>query len=193
MKKQSKGSGRAHKQETSREARGKSFDSGPLFSWRVILSFVGVLVVLVAVIELFFNDRQPAPSQPQPLVMPEAAAPANMQLAAQITELEQQVAANPSDMPLVLKLANICQDGRFFDKAITYYKQYLVKNPKDPNTRVDLGISYFENNNLDQAQKEMETALEVRSEASSGDLQPGDRQSQGSAHKGSERLVQEDH
>lgn len=160
-KQQGKGP-RAGKQELSREARGKGFESGPLFSWKVITGFVGLLVVLVVVLELFFNNRQPAPAQPTQAVTQTAPA-ANMQLVAQITELEQQLAANPSDGQTLLKLANMCQDGRFFDKAITYYKRYLVKNPKDANARVDLGISYFENNDLDQAQKEMETALKFDS------------------------------
>ena len=144
---------RARKQEQ----RGKGSASGPLFSWKVIAGFVGFLVVLIVVLELFFNNRQPKPAPPQQVA--EQTQAVNMQLAAQITELEQQVAANPSDYQSILKLANMCQDARFFDKAITYYKRYLVKNPKDANARVDLGISYFEKDDLDQAQKEMETAL----------------------------------
>lgn len=144
---------RIRKQQSS----GKGSTSGPLFSWKVIAGFVGFLVVLVVVLELFFSSRQPEAAPTQQAVN-QTLAP-NMQLGAQITELEQQVAADPSDTQSLLKLANMCQDGRFFDKAITYYKRYLVKNPKDANARVDLGISYFENNDLDQAQKEMETAL----------------------------------
>jgi tetratricopeptide (TPR) repeat protein len=53
----------------------------------------------------------------------------------------------------------MCQDGRFFDKAIAHYRKYLEKNPKDANARVDMGICFFETSNLDEARKEMEFAL----------------------------------
>ena len=62
-------------------------------------------------------------------------------------------------MQMLLTLANACQDGRFFDKAIAHYKRYLEKNPKDANARVDLGVCYYESGNSDEAQNQMLTAL----------------------------------
>jgi tetratricopeptide (TPR) repeat protein len=144
------------KQERGRESKKRDSDSNPLFSWKVIAGFLGLLLILVVAVDLFSKKEQ-APVQEQ------SAAPsmpaANMQLAGQISELEKEVTANPSDMQALLKLANLSHDGRFFDKAIAYYKRYLEKNVKDANARVDLGICYFENGDTEEAQKQMLTAL----------------------------------
>ena len=155
-KQQAKSSRQSAKQEKGRDSRKKGPESTPLFSWKVIFGFLGVVAILVIVFEVF-SDREQAPVQQQPAAsqMPTA----NIQLAGQISEMEKQVAANPADMQSVLKLANICQDGRFFDKAITYYKRFLATNPKDANARVDLGICHFEKGELDEAQKQMQLAL----------------------------------
>jgi tetratricopeptide (TPR) repeat protein len=156
QKQQVQSARQSSKQQKGRDSKKREPDSSPLFSWKVIFGFLGLLLILVVAIDLLSKKEQ-APVQDQ------AAAPqmpaANLQLAGQISELEKQVAANPSDMQAVLKLANMSHDGRFFDKAITYYKRYLEKNPKDANARVDLGICYFENGNDDEAQKQMLAAL----------------------------------
>jgi len=150
----------AQRSDRSRDARKKDAESSPLFSPKVIFGFLGVLVIFVLAME-FFSGREQAPvslqSNPgtQQLQMPAA----NLQIAAQITDLEKQVAANPTDYKSMLTLANLAHDGRFFDKAIAYYKRYLEKNPKDANARVDLGICYFETDKLDEAQAEMKSAL----------------------------------
>ena len=146
--------------EKNRDAKKKDAESGPLFSPKVIFGFLGILAVFVAAM-WFFSGRDQAPVKEQagPAVQEMQMPAANMQLAAQITDLEKQVMANPSDFKAMLSLANLSHDGRFFDKAITYYKRYLVKNPKDANARVDLGICYFETDNLDEAQNQMKTAL----------------------------------
>lgn len=155
-KQQAQSSRQSAKQEKARGSKKRTSESSPLFSWKVIFGFLGLLLVLVVALELF-SKREQAPVQEQ------AAAPqmqtANIQLASQISELEKQVAANPSDMQTLLNLANMSHDGRFYDKAVTYYKRYLEKNAKDANARVDLGICYFENGDLDEAQKQMQTAL----------------------------------
>ncbi len=144
------------KQPKGRDSKKRESDSSPLFSWKVIFGFLGLLLVLVIGIELFSKKEQaPVQEQASTSQMPAA----NMQLAVQISELEKQVAANPDDMQTLLKLANMSHDGRFFDKAITHYKRYLEKNAKDANARVDLGICYFENGDLEEAQKQMQTAL----------------------------------
>ena len=62
-------------------------------------------------------------------------------------------------MQLMLELANLSHDGRFYDKAIAYYKRYLEKNPKDVDARVDLGICYYDTGKFDEARKQMETGL----------------------------------
>lgn len=142
--------GKARAEKKTREA------TSPMFSSKIIFGFLGILLILVVVLEFF-------PSRDQQTTQPASTAPqvpaANMQLVNQINDLEKRVAANPNDMQSLLSLANVCQDGRFFDKAIMWYRKYLEKNPRDANARVDMGICYFDTSNLEEARKEMNLAL----------------------------------
>lgn len=155
-KQQAQSSRKSAKQDKGRDSKKRESDSSPLFSWKVIFGFLGLLLILVVALELF-SKREEAPVQEQ--AAPPQMQGANIQLAGQISELEKQVAANPSDMQALLKLANMSHDGRFFDKAITYYKRFLDKNVKNADARVDLGICYFENGDSEEAQKQMLMAL----------------------------------
>jgi TolA-binding protein len=151
------GQGRsAPKQGKSRQAGLNQDIMGSMFSWKAIFGFLGVLLILVVAFEIF-PSRDQRPAQPASTT-PQVPA-ANMQVMNQINDLEKRVAADPNDMQSLVALANVCQDGKFFDKAIMYYRKYLDKNPKDVNARVDLGICYFETSNLEQARKEMEMGL----------------------------------
>lgn len=146
--------------DKNRDTKKKDAASSPLFSPKVIFGFLGILVIFVVAVEIFSGREQAPVAQQtnrgaQQMQLPAA----NLQIAAQITELEKQVAANPTDYKAMLSLANLAHDGRFFDKAISYYKRYLEKNPKDANARVDLGICYFETDKLVEAESEMKTAL----------------------------------
>lgn len=84
---------------------------------------------------------------------------ASVQMPADIQDLENSVAANPDDMNLTLQLANSLHDRLFYDKAVPYYKSYLLMNPKDANARVDLGICYKELGNFTEAENQMKMAL----------------------------------
>jgi tetratricopeptide (TPR) repeat protein len=150
----------APKQAKARVGKKNRESSSPLFSWKIIFGFLGLLVILVAAAE-FFPSRDQQASQPASTV-PQAPA-ANMQLVNQINDLEKRVEANPNDTQALLQLANVCQDGRFFDKAIAQYRKYLEKNPRDVNARVDMGICFFETSNLEEARKQMEMALKYDS------------------------------
>lgn len=147
---------RPGRQEKSRDSKKKENASGPLFSWKVILGFLGALLAVVVVLELSSTREQ---SNPQQITVASQMPTANLQVTSQIADLEKRVVASPNDMQSILALANKSHDGRFFDKAITYYKRFLDKNPRDANARVDLGICYYEIGNLDEAQKQMQTAL----------------------------------
>jgi cytochrome c-type biogenesis protein CcmH/NrfG len=156
-KQQEKAPQRADK---NRDTKKKDAESSPLFSPKVIFGFLGILVIFVVAMELFSGREQaPVAQQTNPGAQQMQMPAANLQIAAQITELEKQVAANPTDYKAMLSLANLAHDGRFFDKAIAYYKRYLEKNTKDANARVDLGICYFETDKLVEAESEMKAAL----------------------------------
>jgi tetratricopeptide (TPR) repeat protein/predicted RNA-binding Zn-ribbon protein involved in translation (DUF1610 family) len=80
----------------------------------------------------------------------------------EITELENKIQANPDDMESTLHLAHLQQDSKLFDKAIVNYKKYLIKNPKDADARVDMGICYYNLGDYKSAIDEMETALKYQ-------------------------------
>lgn len=146
----------APKRDKARIEKKNRESSSPMFSWKVIFGFLGLLLILVVALEVLpSHDQQPVQAASTAPQTPAA----NMQLVNQINDLEKRVAASPNDMQSLLSLANVCQDGRFFDKAIVQYRKYLEKNPRDTNARVDLGICYFETSNLEEARKEMEVAL----------------------------------
>ncbi len=77
----------------------------------------------------------------------------------EIADLEKIVAANPSDMNSLIKLANLQNDSGLHEKAIENYKKYLDKNPSDADARIDLGVCYYNTSNFSKAISEMETAL----------------------------------
>ena len=83
-----------------------------------------------------------------------------MQAVQQIEEMERRLAANPNDQQLLLQLANLLHDSRFYDKAIQRYTEYLKLNPNDADARVDLGICYYETDRTNEAKREMLKALE---------------------------------
>lgn len=140
-----------------KERRGpprRKSQAAPMFSWKVMGIFVGIIVAGIILLEYSSRPKESAQSQQSA-----SASAANMQALADMNALEKQLEANPNDMETVLHVANLAFDNRFYDKAIVYYKRYLEKNPKNANARVDLGVCYYDVGNLDEAQKEMLTAL----------------------------------
>jgi tetratricopeptide (TPR) repeat protein len=77
---------------------------------------------------------------------------------------------NPGDAEALLNLANGLHDHRQWERAIQTYQQYLQKNPRNPDARVDMGICYSELSRANpekgddyfaKAVEAMESALEV--------------------------------
>jgi Flp pilus assembly protein TadD len=125
--------------------------------WKIILGLFVVMALVLIVSEIQKPVAVPARAANSPASVESPGA--NMEALQHLKELEDQVKANPSDFKLLLELANHLHDNRFWDKAITSYKKYLDKNPKDENARVDLGICYKENGDLTSAKREMELVL----------------------------------
>jgi tetratricopeptide (TPR) repeat protein len=131
-----------------------------LGSWKPV---AGVVVIVAAAVALeTYSTKQNIPADATQPQSEQAQQPvgANMAALQQIQDMEQQVKANPANLDVVLHLANVLNDNRFYDKAITYYKMYLDKRPKDTNARVDMGICYKEIGSYDDAVREMKKALE---------------------------------
>ena len=145
--------------EQIKEGRGNKSQrnkTSSLWSSNLIVGAVAFIALAIIVYAVVVEKRPVADVAGQ-----QTSQPVNPQmiLPADIQELENSVAANPDDMSLTLQLANSLHDRLFYDKAIPYYKTYLMMNPKDANARVDMGICYKEIGNYTEAESEMKMAL----------------------------------
>ncbi len=127
----------------------------------MIAGFAGFLLVGVVVMELLTRKDPSRQVEVHDHKNNPTTDAANMQALPQIEELEKRIAANPDDVKLVLQLANLLQDAKFYDKAIQNYKTYLAKQPNDPDALVDLGICYYDMGQYDEATSYMKKALQV--------------------------------
>lgn len=69
-----------------------------------------------------------------------------------INRLESELKNDPDNKEKLLHLAHLNHDSKFFEKAIGYYERYLKLNPTDNDAEVDMGVCYFELNQLDKAE-----------------------------------------
>lgn len=139
-----------------RENKSQNKNISAPWSSKSILGSIAVIALALTAYVLLVEKRPGADVVQQQAIQPVSAP---MQVPAEIQELESRVAAQPKDMTLTLQLANLLHDGLFFEKAIPYYKKYLLQNPSDANARVDLGICFKELGNFSEAKNEMKTAL----------------------------------
>jgi Tetratricopeptide repeat len=70
---------------------------------------------------------------------------------AEIQQLRDYVEKNPNDADAVLHLANLNFDIRNWARAQELYSHYLKLRPGNPDVLTDLGISYRETQQFDQA------------------------------------------
>ncbi|MBI5214450.1 MAG: zinc ribbon domain-containing protein [Ignavibacteriae bacterium] len=138
-----------------------------LQSWKITVAMAVIFIIVLVVLQSDEEKIEPAPRKVAPVQRQQPVIPQEM--LQEVQALEEAVQQNPDDMQTQLRFANRLQDVRMFGRAVNEYQKYLVKNPTDPNARVDLGVSYFELSLLDSvkhheylmlAEKEMETALQ---------------------------------
>jgi cytochrome c-type biogenesis protein CcmH/NrfG len=70
---------------------------------------------------------------------------------AEVQELQARLQQNPNDTEAMLRLANLNFDIRNWSRAQELYIKYLELNPQDVDVMTDLGISYRETRQFDQA------------------------------------------
>jgi tetratricopeptide (TPR) repeat protein len=70
---------------------------------------------------------------------------------AQVQELQQRLQENPNDVDAIRTLANLNFDIQNWPRAQELYSQYLQIRPNDPDVMVDLGVTYRELGQFDQA------------------------------------------
>jgi len=79
----------------------------------------------------------------------------------EVQELRAYVEKNPNDADAVLKLANLNFDIAQYQRAQDLYTQYLKLRPSDADVLTDLGISYRETKNYDQALEQFKKARQL--------------------------------
>jgi tetratricopeptide (TPR) repeat protein len=149
----------SHKDTSGKQPQDKPSqrkNNSAAWSSKSIFGAIGVIAIAIVAYAVLVEKWPGADVVPQPVSQPVTAP---MLLPAEIQELESRAEAHPNDMALALQLANLLHDGRFYEKAIPYYKTYLMKNPNDADARVDMGICYKEIGNFPEAKNQMKTAL----------------------------------
>jgi tetratricopeptide (TPR) repeat protein len=119
---------------------------------------VGLVIALTIILSsgvLDSNKVNTAVNQPPP----KTSSGVDLNNMQTINNLEEKVKLNSEDYKSLLELAHLKNDSGLFEAAIQNYKTYLVKNPKDADARVDMGVCYFNLKDYTTAIKEMETAI----------------------------------
>lgn len=127
-----------------------------------IISIFGIGLLLVFAI-LYISgtfDHRAVTSQDQELQRINAGP--DIKRMQEIKNVEQQIKDSPQKMELYLHLAQLQQDSKLLDPAVSNYKKYLETVPEDADARVDLGICYYDLGDYAGAIKQMETALRYK-------------------------------
>ena len=124
------------KQSGKPQGGGKRKDYWPYIALVAILALAGV----IAYTEWFATP----PSSSASSGTKEFPSSQTPKVSAEDIERARQAAdANPNDMSLRLRLANMQQDGGFYLPAIDNYKKYLAKEGANANARVDMGVCLY--------------------------------------------------
>lgn len=148
--------------------RGKKTPGIGLSSTGKIVTGIAVLVVGGAVALELLTGSQNQPTGPVGTATPQFQVPAlgqtgpSPQASGQLADLEARARQNPGDHDFLLQVANFAHDNGYYDKAISYYDQYLKHHPEDVNAIVDKGICYHESQRSDQAIEIMNQALRLQ-------------------------------
>jgi cytochrome c-type biogenesis protein CcmH/NrfG len=79
------------------------------------------------------------------------AAPGGGPASEEVQQLRAYVEQNPNDAAAVLQLANLNFEIRNWQRAQELYRHYLELQPGNPNVLIDLGVTYRETQQFDQA------------------------------------------
>jgi hypothetical protein len=113
------------------------------------------------------NEQQGQASGALPPGHPQAAEGGNMMGTAQATpqqdsaiaNMQRQLAADPKNLALKLKLANLYYDVDRHAEAVPLYEEYLKAHPDDQNARTDMAFSVANNGDVDRAITELRRVI----------------------------------
>lgn len=91
----------------------------------------------------------------------EGPATGNGPAAAEVQQLQAALEQNPDDAEAVRRLADLNFDIRNWPRAQQLYARYLELRPGDPNVMTDLGISFREGQQFDQALAQFKKAQAI--------------------------------
>lgn len=128
-----------------------------------ILLGISLLVLVAAVLIASGVFQSPKSEGESPVSQQTAPQQKTVDLNAvnELNELENRVKAQPENLEQMLMLAHSLNDAGFFDRAISYYKQYLGKKPGSPEVIIDMGVCYFNLKQFEKADSIMRTALKL--------------------------------
>lgn len=96
------------------------------------------------------QNAAPAPQKPAPAPQ-QAAQEDHAHEQHVIQDLEKQIASDPANRELFVKLGNACFDAHQHERAIQAYERALELSPDDPDVLTDLGIMYRETKAFEKA------------------------------------------
>ena len=79
----------------------------------------------------------------------------------QVTTLEQQAKARPTDAAVRVQLGNLYFDSERFSDAIPWYEAALKIDPKNVDASTDLAVCYYYTNDADKALTQIAQSLAV--------------------------------
>lgn len=123
----------------------------------ILLSSVLVLIAAVIIYSGITETKTESPITSDQNIQGQSRIDLN--LLNEINQLENELKNDPKNSTKLLKLANLTHDAGFFEKAIKYYKDYLILKPNDNDAEVDMGVCYFELNKFDEAEKIFENVV----------------------------------
>ena len=154
--------------ERGRGEEAKKPSGSGLSSTGKIVTGIAVVVVGGAVALELLTGTKNQPAGPVETSTPQFQVPAmgqpgpNPESANQLADLEDRIRQNPADHDFLLQVANFAHDNGYYDKAISYYDQYLKHHPDNVNAIVDKGICYHELGKSEQAIEVMNQALKLQ-------------------------------
>lgn len=141
----------------------------------ILLPLFGTVVLIGILFLLFYNPANPKPgegngmSQAQPQTMPQANGggdPSDMSSMApifqQIDSLKNAVATNPKDVNALAHLGALFDMAGKFEQAAGYYKDILAVEPANVEARMNYAGALFNNNQPDNALRELHEVLKHR-------------------------------
>lgn len=133
-------------------------DTGTFSSGKIIVLFSGILAIgLIILYSAGIFDS--SVKQSGEVLNQNFSSGVDLNNVQKINQLREKAKANPDDYKTVLELGHLLMDSGFFTEAITNYEKYIAKHPEDADVIIDMGVCYFEMNQLDRADSIMKSAL----------------------------------